>query len=88
VLQVCAQQDATPITFISQVLRLYELKVLDTIQFLYDLGFVQRPVLSRLTAANDRAAEVSAVRAAMETAEPIALGGVGSRGTPAFLGAR
>jgi hypothetical protein len=76
------------VTFISQVLRLYELKVLDTIQFLYDLGFVQRPVLSRLAAANDRAAEVSAVRAAMETAEPIALGGVGSRGTPAFLGAR
>jgi hypothetical protein len=84
--QVCAQQDATPVTFISQVLRLYELKVLDTIQFLYDLGFVQRPVLSRL-AANDRAAEVSAVRAAMESAEPIALSGTANRGNPAFLGA-
>ncbi|KAG5176830.1 hypothetical protein JKP88DRAFT_170825 [Tribonema minus] len=41
--QVCSQYDATPSTFISQVLRLYELKVLDSISFLYEMGFVRRP---------------------------------------------
>lgn len=58
-----------------QVLRLYEVKVLDSIQFLFDLGFVPRVVLP-YRAPLDRAAVVEAVRCQMEgagTGVPLAL---------------
>ena len=63
--QVCSQHDATPHTFINQVLRLYELRVLESIQFLFDMGFVQKPKPNPSIAQlghGDRLAEVHAIR--------------------------
>eukprot|EP00903_Cladosiphon_okamuranus_P008921 g8539.t1 len=59
---MCASNDATPRTFVEQVLVLYEAKVLDSIQFLFDLGFVPPVALPSYRGPSDRAADVEAVR--------------------------
>eukprot|EP00752_Nemacystus_decipiens_P007244 g6485.t1 len=59
---MCASNDATPRTFVEQVLVLYEAKVLDSIQFLFDLGFVPPVALPSYRGPHDRAADVEAVR--------------------------
>ncbi|CAM9628577.1 unnamed protein product [Chrysoparadoxa australica] len=70
--QVCAQHDATPRTFVEQVLRLYELGVLDSIQFLYDLGMIDQ-----LTDGSDALVspldEVRHVRSILESTMPVPL---------------
>lgn len=60
----------------SQVLRLYEAKVLDSIQFLFDLGFVPRVALSYRNPL-DRKAVVEAVRHQIDSRgkrDPLLLG--------------
>ena len=60
------------------MLVLYEAKVLDSIQFLFDLGFVPAVALSSYRAPLDRTAVVEAVRRQIDS---------GGRGVPLLLGA-
>ncbi|CBN76782.1 eukaryotic translation initiation factor 2 alpha kinase PEK [Ectocarpus siliculosus] len=76
---MCSEHDATPRTFVEQVLVLYEAKVLDSIQFLFDLGFVPPVALPSYRTPPDRAAVVEAVRRQINRG--------GQQGDPLLLGA-
>ncbi|CAB1110614.1 unnamed protein product [Ectocarpus sp. CCAP 1310/34] len=76
---MCSEHDATPRTFVEQVLVLYEAKVLDSIQFLFDLGFVPPVALPSYRTPPDRAAVVEAVRRQINRR--------GQQGEPLLLGA-
>lgn len=65
-------------TFCTQVLVLYEAKVLDSIQFLFDLGFVPPVALPSYRSPTDRTAVVEAVRRQINR---------GGQGDPLLLGA-
>jgi len=56
--QLSSLHDVTPKTFIFQCLRLYELGILDSVSFLYELGFLKHPPKEKI--------DVTAIRAQTE----------------------
>ncbi|CAM9426927.1 unnamed protein product, partial [Discosporangium mesarthrocarpum] len=62
----CAEHDATPWTFVDQVLRLYENNLLDSVQFLFDLGLVSADSIPYHHKPMDRSEVVAAIRRGME----------------------
>ncbi|CAM9302917.1 unnamed protein product [Choristocarpus tenellus] len=62
----CAEHDATPRTFVEQVLRLYEINLLDSVQFLFDFGLVSREAFPFSCLPMTRSDEVAAMRQGME----------------------